>query len=302
MTLKVGFVGLGRMGLPMSYRLLNAGFELIVYNRSQDKVKQICDAGATKADSLAEITAKSDVVLSCLPDIDTVEALFLGSGGIIDNAKPGQVLVDHSTVGIKTSKACAEAASLKGSMFLDAPISGGTERAQSGDLTIMAGGLKEAYETVATVFDAMGTTVRHIGPTGTGTTVKLINQLLVGIHSLAAAEAILMGAKSGADPTLVYEVVNSGWGQSFMLSRNAPVMIDRDFNGDRTQIRVFLKDLVLVNELADDLGLSSPGAKLARELLQRTADDGHGDLDGAAIVLPLEQDAQFKINSIEMAE
>ena len=302
MTLKVGFVGLGRMGLPMSYRLLNAGFELIVYNRSQEKVKEICDAGATKADSLAEITAEADVVLSCLPDIDTVESLFLGSDGIMDSAKPGQVLVDHSTVGIKTSKACAEAASLKGAMFLDAPISGGIERAQSGDLTIMAGGLKEAYESVATVFDAMGTTVRHIGPTGTGTTVKLINQLLVGIHSLAAAEAILMGAKSGADPAMVYEVVNSGWGQSFMLSRNTPVMIDRDFNGDRTQIRVFLKDLVLVNELAEDLGLSSPGAKLARDLLQRTNDDGHGDLDGAAIVLPLEQDADFKINSIEMAE
>jgi 3-hydroxyisobutyrate dehydrogenase-like beta-hydroxyacid dehydrogenase len=286
----------------MSYKLLNAGFELIVYNRSQEKVNQICDSGARKANSLADLTREADVVLACLPDIDTVESLFLGPHGIINSSKPGQILVDHSTVGIKTSKACAEAALRQGAMFLDAPISGGTERAQSGDLTIMAGGLKEAYDSVVQVFNAMGTTVRHIGPTGTGTTVKLINQLLVGIHSLAAAEAILMGAKSGADPNMVYEVVNSGWGQSFMLSRNAPVMIDRDFNGDRTQIRVFLKDLVLANELAEDLGLSSPGAKLARDLLQRTNDAGHGDLDGAAIVLPLEQDAQFEITRIEMAE
>ena len=269
MTLNVGFVGLGRMGLPMCYRLLNAGYNLTVNNRSQQKVDEICSHGANRSTSLAELSSTSDVVLACLPDIATVEKVFLGENGLIENATSGQILVDHSTVGVKTSKACAEGATSKNAIFLDAPISGGTERAQSGELTIMAGGQSEAYNAVLPVFETMGTTVRHIGPTGTGTTVKLINQLLVGIHSLAAAEAMLMGSKAGADPKLVYEVVNSGWGQSFMLSRNAPVMIDRDFIGERTQIRVFLKDLVLVNELAEELGLSSPGAKLAHDMLHR---------------------------------
>ena len=115
--------------------------------------------------------------------------------------------------------------------------------AADGTLTIMAGGAAEAYQRALPSFDAMGTTVRHIGPTGTGTVVKLVNQLLVGIHSVAAAEAMVVGAKAGADPALVFEVVNSGWGHSFMLDRNAPVMLDRDFDGVRTQIKVFLKDM-----------------------------------------------------------
>ncbi|MEK7806728.1 MAG: NAD(P)-dependent oxidoreductase, partial [Chloroflexota bacterium] len=228
-ALKVGFIGLGRMGLPMCYRLLHAGFELTVHNRSQGKVLEIAAAGAHPAISAAQVTAEVDIVLACLPDVATSEEIFLGPAGVIANSRPGQVLVDHSTVGITTSKACAAAAEARGAAFLDAPISGGTERAANGTLVIMAGGPKQAYDRALPVFEAMGTTVRHIGPTGTGTTVKLVNQLLVGIHSVAAAEAMLLGAKSGADPVLVFEVVNSGWGQSFMLGRNAPVMLDRNF-------------------------------------------------------------------------
>lgn len=295
MPVKVGFVGLGRMGLPMSRRLLGAGFDLMVHNRSQDKVQEIAGEGARAARSTAEITRAVDILLTCLPDIATVEELFLGPDGIIENSRPGQVLVDHSTVGVKTSRTCAAAAEKKGALFLDAPISGGTERATDGTLTIMAGGPREAYDRALPVFQAMGRTVRHIGPTGTGTTVKLVNQHLVGIHSLAAAEAMLLGAKSGADPALVFEVVNSGWGQSFILNRNAPVMLNRDFEGVRTQIRVFLKDMGLVHELAQELEVPTPGADLVRQLLTRANDQGLGDLDGAAIVLPLEDDAGFQI-------
>ena len=298
MPLKVGFIGLGRMGLPMSRRLLAAGFDLTVHNRSQGKVQEIAREGAHAATSTAEITRAADILLTCLPDIATSEEIFLGQDGIIENARPGQILVDHSTVGVKTSKACAEAAEKKGATFLDAPISGGTERATDGTLTIMAGGPKAAYDQALSLFDAMGTTVRHIGPTGTGTTVKLINQLLVGVHSLAAAEAMLLGAKSGADPELVFEVVNSGWGQSFMLNRNAPVMIDREFDGVRSQIRVFLKDLGLVHELSQELGVPTPGADLARKMLQMANDQGLGDLDGAAIVIPLEEKAGFQIKRL----
>ena len=144
----------------------------------------------------------------------------------------------------------------------------------------------------------MGTTVRHIGPTGTGTTVKLVNQLLVGIHSVAAAEAMLLGAKSGADPAVVFEMVSSGWGQSFMLNRNAPVMLDRDFEGVRTQISVFLKDLGLVEELAHTLNSPTPAGDVAFKLLQEAENLGLGDKDGAAIVLPLEEKARFKINRL----
>lgn len=300
--LKVGFIGLGRMGLPMSYRLLQAGFDLTVHNRSQGKVHQIAEAGATPAASAARLTAEVDIVLACLPDVATSEEIFLGPAGVIASARPGQVLVDHSTVGIATSRACAAAAEAKGAAFLDAPISGGAERAANGTLVIMAGGPKEAYDRALPVFQSMGTTIRHIGPTGTGTTVKLVNQLLVGIHSVAAAEGMLLGAKSGADPALVFEVVNSGWGQSFMLARNAPVMLDRNFEGVRGQLSLFLKDMGLIQELAKELDTPIPGGDMAYRLLKEAAAQGLAALDPAAIVLPLEGKAGFQIRRVTARE
>lgn len=299
MPSRVGFIGLGRMGLPMCHRLLQNGFDLAVHNRSREKVTNILQLGATDGASIRQITQNNDIILTCLPDVATVEEIFLRPGGIIESCLPGQILVDHSTVGINTSKKCAEAAKAKGALFLDAPISGGTERATDGTLTIMVGGDPDAYNKVFPVFEAMGTTVRHIGPTGTGTTVKLVNQLLVGIHSVAAAEAMLLGAKSGADPALVFEMISSGWGQSFMLNRNAPVMLDRDFEGVRTQISVFLKDLGLVEELAHTLNSPTPAGDVAFKLLQEAENLGLGDKDGAAIVLPLEEKARFKISRLQ---
>ena len=293
MTEKIGFIGLGRMGLPMSYNLLNAGYDLTVHNRSQEKVRQIADAGATAAASTAEVMADCDIVLACLPDVETCERVLLDEA--LPNARPGQIIVDHSTVGASTSRACAAAAEERGAMFLDAPISGGTERATDGALTIMVGGPAEAYAKALPAFDVMGAVVRHVGPTGSGAAAKLVNQLLVGVHMVAAAEAMLLGAKSGADPALVFELVNSGWGQSFVLGRNAPAMLDRDFEGIRTQLRVFLKDLGLIQEMARDLETPIPGGDLAYRLLAEAVEQGLGDLDSAAIVLPMEEQAGFQI-------
>ena len=299
MTDRIGFIGLGRMGLPMSYNLLQAGYDLTVHNRSQEKVRQIADAGGRAAGSTAEVVAKCDIVLACLPDVATCEAVLLGEDGALPNARPGQIVVDHSTVGAATSKACADAAAERGAMFLDAPISGGTERAADGTLTIMVGGPTVAYQRAQPVFDVMGAVVRHVGPTGSGTAAKLVNQLLVGVHKVAAAEAMLLAAKSGADPALVFELVNSGWGQSFVLGRNAPAMLDRDFEGIRTQLRVFLKDLGLIREMAHDLDTPIPGGDLAYRLFSEAVEQGLGDLDGAAIVLPMEEQAGFQIRRVE---
>ena len=141
----------------------------------------------------------------------------------------------------------------------------------------------------------MGAVVRHVGPTGSGTAAKLVNQLLVGIHMVAAAEAMLLGAKSGADPALVFELVNSGWGQSFLLGRNAPAMLDRDFEGVRTQLRVFLKDLGLIQEMARELETPIAAGDLAYRLLSEAVEQGLGDLDSAAIVLPMEEQAGFEV-------
>lgn len=295
MTKKIGFIGLGRMGLPMSYNLMKAGFDLTVHNRSQSKVLEIAAAGATAATSTADITQQCDIVLACLPDIATAEEVLLGPDGVMANARPGQIIVDHSTVGISTSKACAEAAEGKGAMFLDAPISGGSERAENATLVIMAGGPKEAFHAAAPVFDAMGGTVRHTGPTGTGTTVKLVNQLLVGVHTLAAAEAMLMGAKAGADPALVYELVSSGWGQSFMLDRNSSVMLDQTYEDARAPVRTILKDLGLIQELARSIETPTPAGDVAFKLFTQAAEAGFADLDMPGVLRLLEQEAGVEV-------
>ena len=292
---KIGFIGLGRMGLPMAYNLLKAGLDLTVHNRSRPKVQDIAAAGATAAISSAEVTRQCDIVLACLPDIATSEEVFLGPDGVMANVRPGQIIVDHSTVGIDTSKACAGAADAKGAMFLDAPISGGTERAENATLVIMAGGPEEAFAAALPAFDAMGGTVRHTGPTGTGTTVKLVNQLLVGVHTLAAAEAMLMGTKSGADPALVYELVSSGWGQSFMLDRNSSVMLDQTYEDARAPVRTILKDLGLIQELARSIDTPTPAGDVAYKLFAQAAEAGLGDLDMPGVARLLEKEAGVEI-------
>ena len=231
--MRVGFIGLGRMGMPMSKRLLKAGFFLTVHNRSRGKVEELAQQGAHQASSPAEVTRSSDIVLTCLPDVSTVETVFLGENGIVPAARLGQILVDHSTVSPSTSRQLAQAADGKGSSFLDAPISGGEERATDGTLTLMVGGDQDTFERARPVFEAFGENIRHVGSTGSGSVVKLINQLLCGVHSLAAAEALLLGAKAGANPQTMLEILATSWGTSFMLSRNGPAMLERDFANAR---------------------------------------------------------------------
>ena len=294
--MNIGFVGLGRMGLPMTKLLLAAGHTVYVNNRSQQKVRDMTELGAIPTTSLKEITEHTEVIMTCLPDVKTVEEIFLGNDGLIANAQNGQILIDHSTVGIKTTNLCAEGAEKAGAKFLDAPISGGTERASDGTLTIMCGGDKESFDTVLPLLDVMGQTVQHVGPTGSGTAVKLVNQLLVGIHSLAAAEALLLGAKAGADPQQIFDLVNTGWGQSFMLARNSEVMISRQFEGDRAQLRVILKDLGLIKELADTVGSPTPLGNLTLQRFIEAAESGLDELDPSAILLPLEDESNFKLH------
>lgn len=294
--MNIGFVGLGRMGLPMTKLLLEAGHTVYVNNRSQQKVRDMTELGAIPTSSMEEITQHTEVVMTCLPDVKTVEEIYLSESGLIANTKPGQILIDHSTVGIKTTNLCAEGCKKTGAIFLDSPISGGTERAIDGTLTIMCGGNKEAFEKVLPLLEVLGQTVQHVGPTGSGTAVKLVNQLLVGIHSLAAAEALLLGAKAGADPQQIFDLVNTGWGQSFMLARNSEVMINRKFEGDRAQLRVILKDLGLIKELADTVESSTPLGNLTLQRFIEAAESGLDDLDPSAILLPLEDESNYKIH------
>ena len=285
----IGFIGLGRMGMPMAINLLKAGFQLIVYNRSRVKVDEMVRLGAQGAYSAKETTQACDVLLTCLPDVSTVKEVFLGEQGILLEARPGQIFVDHSTVGPTTSKDLGLIANRQNACFLDAPISGGVERATDATLTIMVGGELEVFRKTLPVFQAIGSNIKYAGPQGAGSTVKLINQLLVGIHSLGAAEALLLGIHAGADPELLLDILGTSWGSSFMLSRNGQKMIDRDFDNAKAPSQLLIKDMGLVTELASEIGIPIPCGNQTFNIFQEATNHGIEELDIASVITLLEK-------------
>ena len=293
-TVRVGFVGLGKMGRPMTRRLLAAGFPVTVYNRTRSVSEELAADGAKIADSPRAVAEASDVVLSCLATPAVVEALYLGTDGIVAGGRPGQVWVDHSTVSPSTNAKCAEAAASVGAVFLDAPVSGGPEGAAAGTLAIMVGGEQLAFDQLLPVFQAMGTNIRRCGPAGAGTAVKLVNQLLVGIHTAAAAEAVVLGVKAGADPQIILDLISTSYGASRMLSRNLPLQIARDWT-PTTPVSVILKDLLLIHEFALGQGARLLLGGMSLELYKEAVQLGHGNKDMSAMCLPLETIADTEI-------
>lgn len=293
-TVRVGFVGLGKMGRPMTRRLLAAGFPVTVYNRTRSVSDELAADGATVADSPRAATETADVVLTCLATPDVVEALYLGVDGIVAGGRPGQVWVDHSTVSPSTNVKCTEAAASVGAAFLDAPVSGGPEGAAAGTLAIMVGGDQSVFERMLPVFQAMGANVRLCGPAGAGTAVKLVNQLLVGIHTAAAAEAVVLGVKAGADPQIILDLISTSYGASRILSRNLPLQITRDWT-PTTPVSVILKDLRLIHEFAEGQRVRLLLGSMSLELFKEAVQLGHGNMDMSAMCLPLERIADTEI-------
>ncbi len=254
--MSVGFVGLGNMGQGMVDNLLSKDADLTVFTRTQSKIEAMIDRGAKGATSVVDLASKVDVVLVCLPDVKTSRDLLLGSDGVIANAQPGQVIVDHSTVDIATSRACAEAAETKGAHFLDAPISGGPGGASAGTLAIMVGGVESAFETASEYFEKMGANVKHMGPSGAGTAMKLINQLLVAVNTVAAAEAFALANSAGVDIQIAADLLAVSWGGSTMVDRSAPITVSRDFADSAAPVRNLDKDMGIIKQFATDEGLS----------------------------------------------
>jgi 3-hydroxyisobutyrate dehydrogenase len=291
---KVGFVGLGRMGRPMTENLLKKSFEVSVNTRSQGVVQDLAAQGAKPAATPAEVVAAAEIVLTALPDVEQVERVYFGDSGLIPNARAGQILIDCSTVGPDTTKRCYEAAKAKGVGFLDGPMSGGPAGAQSATLTFMIGGEAEVFERARPVFEALGRNIHHVGPAGAGTVVKLVNQLLVGIHTSAASEALAFAVKAGASPKAVLDVIGSSFGGSAMLNRNAPLIMARNFDG-ATSVNLILKDLGLIHDVGRDIGARMLLTSLAEEVFKEARANGNGDKDMSATVLSLEKLMQIEV-------
>ena len=280
MAVEVGFIGIGKMGRPMSERLLAAGFSLHVHNRSRGAVEDLVSKGAKAAASPREIAERAEIVLTALPTPQSVDEVY---AELSSAARKGQLFADISTVSVAQSRKCAETLRARGAAFLDAPVSGGPGGAQAGTLTVMAGGDQEAFERALPVFRAFGKNIRLCGPAGAGQAVKLVNQLLVGVHTAAIAEAAVFGAKLGADPQVVLEVLGTSFGGSTMMTRNMPRFISRDFKA-ATPVRLLLKDLGLIHDEAKGVNVPLLLGSLAEQRFLEATARGHGDEDMAALV------------------
>jgi 3-hydroxyisobutyrate dehydrogenase len=285
---RVGFVGLGQMGRPMARNILKAGFELVVHNRTRAKAEQLAAEGARLADSPADVAAACELVLSCVPGPADVERVYLGEGGVLSRARAGQVLCDMSTIDPETHRRIAAEAAARGAEYLDAPVSGGTSGARDATLAIMVGGSAPAFERARPVFAAIGQSIHHVGPVGAGATVKLVNQMMAAISSLAAVEGLVLGAKAGIDPDLLVEIISSSSGMSRSFGGMAPNVLKRYFEPGFT-IDLMHKDVSLAVQMARRLGVRVLAGSLAEQVIQEARGAGLGDRATYALVQPLER-------------
>ncbi|MFL2677371.1 MAG: NAD(P)-dependent oxidoreductase [Dehalococcoidia bacterium] len=266
----VGFIGLGNMGLGMANNILMKNKELNVYNRTKSKIDLLNEGKIIKHSSIASIASNCNVLFTCLPDINTSMDVFLGKDGILENSKPESVIVDHSTVDIDTSKLIWEKSLNKSVYFIDAPISGGPEGAKGGSLTIMCGGDSIAFEKIKPILNMMGSSVVHMGGAGTGTTMKLVNQLLTSVNTVASIEALLLADESGIDVKSALSVLKTSFGYSKMVERNVPYFAKKRFENSSAPIRNLEKDLKIILDLSKMLKLELPLTKKSLDIFSET--------------------------------
>ena len=286
--MRVGLIGLGNLGRPLARRLLEAGPELTVHNRSQAVVARLCRQGARRAASPRAVLEQAEVVLTALPFPSTIESVYFGPNGLALHAKPGQIVIDHSTVDPDTSRRIAAALAQRGAAFLDAPVSGGPEAAERGSLAIMVGGDTAIFERARPLLELLGSRVRLCGPSGAGSTMKLINQILITAHAAVTAEALTFAARAGADLELVQEMIAAGLAASAIFARNGRRTLDRDFQPG-ARIDLMVKDAALVREQCENLGLRLPVFFRARKSFEEALELGYGHEDLASVVHTLEE-------------
>ena len=287
--MKIGFIGLGNMGMHMARNLRAAGHELVVHNRSRAKVDAFVAQGGTAAWSPAEVTSQVEIVMACLPFPQTCEEVFLGPDGAIEGAGQGQLWIDFSTNGPDTARRIAAGAVGQGAGFLDAPISGGPAGAEAGTLAIMVGGAEADFARAQPVLQAVGGNVRHFGPVGSGSVVKLVNQLIAAATSAAIAEGYVLAVKNGVEPRALYEMLHTATADSRMHERLVPDQIlARDF-APLFAVDLLAKDLGLAAQLGRQSGVRALVTTLSDQLFQEAQLKGHGQSDIAAIIRPLEE-------------
>ena len=281
----VGFAGIGLMGLPMCRRLLAAGFAVTVWNRNPDKCSTLVEAGARQVASPAELCQHADVLMLCLADTGVVREVVFGPAGVAEGAKPGQLLVDFSSLEpTATREMAAQLAEQTGMAWLDAPVSGGVAGAEAGSLAIMVGGSAPDLERARPMLQCLGQRVTHMGPVGAGQVTTACNQMIVACNALVIAEVVALAERSGVDASLIAEALAGGFADSRPLQILAPQMAESRFEPVKWHVRTLLKDLDTAVKFSREQGSATPLSGLAAQLMRLHGSQGFLEKDPATLV------------------
>jgi 2-hydroxy-3-oxopropionate reductase len=289
---RIGFIGLGIMGLPMAKNLMEAGYALTVFDIDKNRMEAL--PKARKASTCREVATASDIIITMLPNSPHVKEAVLGKGGVIEGAQAGAILIDMSSIAPLASKEIAEALKKKNIEMLDAPVSGGEPKAVNGTLAIMVGGPEEVFEKIKPILEVMGGSVTLVGEIGSGNMTKLANQIIVALNIAAVSEAMVLATKSGVDPEKVFQAIRGGLAGSTVLEAKMPLILDGNFKPG-FRIELHIKDLANALDTAHALGVPIPLSSVVMEEMQALRADGKSDDDHGGLVQFYEGLAKLKV-------
>jgi 2-hydroxy-3-oxopropionate reductase len=292
--MKVGFIGLGIMGKPMSKNMLKAGYDLVVMDHQQAPVDELVAAGAASAISPKAVAEQTEIIITMLPNSPHVKEVVLGENGIIKGAKPGTVVIDMSSIAPLASKEVYGELEKIGVDLLDAPVSGGEPKAIDGTISVMVGGKKEIFDKCYELMMTMAGSVVYTGSIGAGNTTKLANQIIVALNIAAMSEALVLATKAGVEPELVFEAIRGGLAGSTVLEAKAPLVMDRKFDPG-FRIELHIKDLANVLETAHEIGVPLPLTAGVMEIMQALKVDGKQGDDHGGLIQYYEKAAQVEV-------
>ena len=294
MQTRVGFIGLGIMGKPMARNLIRAGFPLVVHNRSRASVEELAKLGATTANSPRDVASQVDTIITMLPNSPDVELVALGANGLKEGMTRGQLFIDMSTINPIVSQNIARELAGSGVAMVDAPVSGGEKGAIDAALSIMAGGEPQDFERALPLFQALGKTITHMGPLGSGGFTKLANQIIVAINLTAIGEALVFGTKAGVDPQKMIRALSGGLAGSKCLDQKSEKILSGDFSPG-FKIDLHFKDLNLIHDAARSVDAPVPTAAFVEQLFEALRVRGRGGLDHSGVITFFEDLANIQV-------
>lgn len=282
---RIGFIGMGLMGVPMSLRLLAAGYPLCVWNRSPDKTEPLLAAGAMAADSIQQLVENSDIIMLCVSDTAAVESVVFAQDGLINSVTERHLIIDFSSIAPEATRKMAEQLkSVTGTSWIDAPVSGGVAGAEQGTLAIMAGGDAAEIDKVRPLLAHLSQRVTRMGEVGAGQVTKICNQMIVSCNVLVMAEVMALAEKAGVDASQLPVALKGGFADSIPLQLTGPRMASSEFEPVKWHVKTLLKDLDMAKVLSQNLGRSTPMAGLGAELMRLHASQGHNNSDPSTLI------------------